>query len=220
RVESRTQEVLALQRENTRLRIIEEREQLYSDMHDSIGARLTNINICNTVAVSELHKNTVMVEDMLKRIDSNCEVAIDDMKRLISRNSNLVEDEPLLGDEMVERIRNRLAIRGILLRERISVPPGTFDGRRSHQIKEILEELVSNVLKYSQADSVHLNAKIRHDELILEFSDDGVGLGSGGQKSGFGLRNIRKRLERLEGRCTMHSAPGRGVRFHITVPVG
>ncbi|MCG8478736.1 MAG: hypothetical protein MI724_06550, partial [Spirochaetales bacterium] len=32
RVESRTQEVLALQRENTRLRIIEEREQLYSDM--------------------------------------------------------------------------------------------------------------------------------------------------------------------------------------------
>lgn len=121
---------------------------------------------------------------------------------------------------MVERIRNRLAIRGILLRERISVPPGTFDGRRSHQIKEILEELVSNVLKYSQADSVHLNAKIRHEELILEFSDDGVGLENGEQKSGFGLRNIRKRLERLEGRCTMQSAPGRGVRFHITVPVG
>ncbi len=220
RVESRTREVLALQRENTRLRIIEEREQLYSDMHDSIGARLTNINICNTVASSELHKNPVMVEDMLKRIDSNCEVAIDEMKRLISRNSNLIEDEPLLGDAMVEQIRNRLAIRGIVLREKVNVPPEAFDGRRSHQIKEILEELVSNVLKHSQAGAVHLNAGIKHDALILEFSDDGRGLGSGEDKSGFGLRNIKKRLERLDGRYTMHSTPGRGVRFHITVPVG
>ena len=89
KVESRTQEVLSLQRENTRLRILEEREQLYSDMHDSIGAKLTNINICNNVASSELDKNAAMVKDMLQRIDSNCEGAINEMKRLLVRNSHL-----------------------------------------------------------------------------------------------------------------------------------
>lgn len=219
RVENRTQEVLSLQRENTRLRIVEEREQLYSDMHDSIGARLTNINICNTVASNELHKNTLMVEDMLNRIDSNCEIAIDEMKRLIRRNSNLIEDEPLLGDQMVERIRKRLAIRGIQFHQKVQIPSETFDGRQSHQIKEILEELVSNALKYSQAGSVHLSARIKHDAFVLEFSDDGQGLVSGQDGSGFGLRNIGKRLERLGGSCKVSTAPGRGVRFHITVPV-
>ena len=219
KVENRTQEVLALQKENTRLRIVEEREQLYSDLHDTIGARLTNINICNNVASNELHSNTAMVENMLNRINMNCGIAIKEMKRLILRNNNLIEGEPVLGEKMVERIRNRLSIRGIILQTRINLPPDKLNGRQSHQIKEILEELVSNVLKHSQAKKVTLSAKILQHEFHLEFSDNGQGFQLQKGETCFGLKNINKRLDYLGGHMQRTSVPGKGVHYSINIPL-
>lgn len=50
KVRIRTEELVRLQRENTRLRVIEERRRIYRDMHDTIGAKLTNIFFCANVA--------------------------------------------------------------------------------------------------------------------------------------------------------------------------
>ena len=129
---------------------------------------------------------------MLNRIDMNCDVAIKEMKKLILRNNNLIEGEPILGSRMLERIRNRLSIRGIILRAKVNVAPEALNGRQSHQIKEVLEELVSNVLKHSQAEEVCLDAETLDNEFILEFSDDGQGIQIQKGENCFGLQNIKK----------------------------
>ena len=130
------------------------------------------------------------------------------------------EGETLLGRDMVERIRNRLAIRGILLLEEVDVPAEVFSDCQSRQLKGILEELVSNVLKHSQAESVRIECRDRLGmSFFLDFSDDGQGIRTLNDENCFGLSNINKRIEYLGGRCERSSFPEEGVCFHITVPL-
>ncbi len=83
KVIKRTEEITRLQQENLRLRIIEEKEHIYGDLHDSLGARLTNIFICNDVAQSVPGKDHKKIKGMLERIESNCQLAISDLKEII-----------------------------------------------------------------------------------------------------------------------------------------
>lgn len=87
RVAKRTQEVVDLQQENTRLRIIEEKERLYGNLHDSLGARLTGINISNNVAKTALARNEIeLAARMHDRIGQNTAQGIKDLKELLITN--------------------------------------------------------------------------------------------------------------------------------------
>jgi len=219
-VRERTKEVINLQKENTRLKIIEEKERLYRDLHDSLGARLTNINICNTVALTSLRQDCEKVEEMIHRIEANCEQAIDEMKNLISREENSSCVEGFLGEDMIARFTRRLSLKGIEFKTSLA-PSSDFDrlkGEASHEIREILEELITNVLKHSQADSVSLTVALRGGSFEMVFSDNGVGIDDRRIVGGFGLGNIEKRVKRLKGSLQIKTALGKGTEYTVFIP--
>ncbi|MCF6335280.1 MAG: Cache 3/Cache 2 fusion domain-containing protein, partial [Spirochaetales bacterium] len=82
-IENRTREITSLQNENMRLRIIEEKERIFGNLHDSLGARLTNIFISNSVAKKVLLNNQELLKDMHERIDKNTRQGIRDLKEII-----------------------------------------------------------------------------------------------------------------------------------------
>jgi signal transduction histidine kinase len=66
-----------------------------------------------------------------------------------------------------------------------------------------------------------LRIAIQNGRLVLEVSDNGRGIGTGGRETGAdGLANMRERLNALGGRCEIHSEPDRGttVRFEAPLP--
>src|SRR5207249_3074078 len=87
-----------------------------------------------------------------------------------------------------------------------------------------------NVLKHAQAQSVSVS--IGCDEgagggsVRVEVADDGVGFeppkftGDLSRAGGFGLFNIRERLDYVGGRIEIHSSPGGGTRTILFVPLG
>lgn len=83
KVKERTQKIIELQKENLRLRLIEEKERIYGYLHDSLGARLTNINISNAVAQKVMDKDKKILKDMLQRIETNTRLAISDLQEIL-----------------------------------------------------------------------------------------------------------------------------------------
>jgi signal transduction histidine kinase len=89
-----------------------------------------------------------------------------------------------------------------------------------------VKELVANVVKYANASKVEVCIRKSGDTVRVGVEDDGVGFdvskldASFTPKGGFGLFNIKERLEYLGGNLKINSGPGKGTRVIMTTPIG
>lgn len=235
RVRERTEEVQSLQQEITRLRILEERKRIYRDMHDSIGAKLTNIFFCVNVARKLMEREGLGAVEKLKELFDDVETnSLEAMKHVKSIVGGLDEGEPEgsgmgwgserdFGAFLSASIRKRLEMRGIEFSCRIDPPQAlsALDSTAAGELEKVFDELVSNVLKHSGANTVELEVTEKEDSLHVRFSDNGQGIEpKEAARQGTGLQNIRFRIEALGGRLSMDTAPGEGTRFTFELSRG
>jgi signal transduction histidine kinase len=84
----------------------------------------------------------------------------------------------------------------------------------------VVQEALTNALKYSRASEVVVRLDGRMDRLLLSISDNGTGFDvQAAWGSGLGLLSMRERLEAVGGTIEVHSRPGSHTRIEATVPV-
>lgn len=218
KVEARTAEILQLQQENTRLRIIEEKQRIFADIHDSIGAKLTNINICNNVALAIPEGQGGERQAMLERIASNCANAIDELREIVLGVAPA--DENGVEHYLALELPRRLALKDIAFkgpsaaeREAFLAP---FPEPESRELLRILQELTSNVLKHSGAKNVFLSLERSERGGRLLYEDDGSGFDPERRVSGgYGLQSLFQRAQGLGGELTIEERPGGGCRITL-----
>lgn len=84
----------------------------------------------------------------------------------------------------------------------------------------VIQELITNTLKYAKASQLSLKITQIEQELHLEYFDNGVGIDNGKKGAGIGMEDISRRVAELEGRIEQigNRAEG-GFYIHIVVPV-
>ena len=86
-----------------------------------------------------------------------------------------------------------------------------------------MKELLSNAGKHAQASRVDIAVEYEAEDCSITVADDGVGFDAtavgADQTGGFGLLNVRERLESIGGKLTIESSPAQGSRFTLCVPV-
>lgn len=89
----------------------------------------------------------------------------------------------------------------------------------------VVRELLTNVVKHSRARKVSLSLEKSKEKLSIMVKDEGIGFDIEKISSkmevgkGFGLFSIRERLGSMGGQMKVHSAPGRGTRVKLSVPL-
>ena len=86
----------------------------------------------------------------------------------------------------------------------------------------VVQELLNNTLKYAQAQTANIRLVQGPDKLILQYEDDGQGFDATSSQNhkGLGMQNIRSRLQMIDGKMDLQSAPGQGVRVQVEVELG
>jgi len=103
--------------------------------------------------------------------------------------------------------------------------PKPIDINTETFIFKAVRELLVNVLKHSKAKNVCVSISRNRDNLIVSVEDDGIGMDvsknnyPGGELTGFGLFNIRDRLDYLGGHCEVKSESGKGTRVTLKSPL-
>jgi two-component system sensor histidine kinase UhpB len=88
-------------------------------------------------------------------------------------------------------------------------------------IFRIVQEATTNVIRHANASMVTIQVRVRDGELVVEVSDDGIGM-DGNQSSklnSMGLAGMRERARYLGGRLEITSTPGAGTRVALLIPL-
>lgn len=104
------------------------------------------------------------------------------------------------------------------------------------RIRQIVENLLSNALKFTAAGGITLQAEYHGNQFVFSVSDTGCGMTASEQERifkeftrlssaqgqegfGLGLSITRKLVELLLGRIDIESAPGKGSTFKVSMPL-
>jgi two-component system, NarL family, sensor histidine kinase UhpB len=82
----------------------------------------------------------------------------------------------------------------------------------------IIQEQVSNILKYAKATNVQIVIDADESGCFLIIEDDGIGFDTSKRSKGIGLKNIESRCSLFNGTMNLKSAPGKGCSLKIQIP--
>ena len=207
---SRLRSALAVERVRTRVA---------TDLHDDVGAGLSEIAILSEMARRQ--RGTGPPDRMLAEIGESARRLVDAMADIVWSTDPRNDDVSGLTQRIRLFATNALESQGI--RWTLEVPPA-FEARRLNpesrrQVLLIVQEALTNVARHSGC--THASIRIVPDahSLIVEIADDGTGFSPPEATSGHGLANMRTRTESLGGEFAVRSLAGEGTVVSARVPL-
>lgn len=148
-------------------------------------------------------------------------MAIDEIRKI---SKDLVSPR-LMDDGLIPCVRN--LVDDLTL---AAIFRADFTARNEKEIEEIeyniqmtlfriIQEQVKNIIKYSSAQQVSLQLWAAEEQVHLLIEDDGVGFDPGQVRRGIGLSNIFDRTRRYNGKVEIDTAPDKGCRLRIAIPL-
>ena len=186
----------------------EERERLARDLHDSVVQRLFGIGLSlQVLRRSDLNdKDLERITAALKEIDATMlevRTTIFEIENDHLRSAAL----KIRVNELANEVEQRLGVPVVL-----SISDGVeakMDVFTSDQLISSLREILSNVVRHSQASQVAVSLSENKEFIVLEVKDDGVGF-SAPNSVGHGLRNLATRARQCGGTFSASSTPEAG----------
>ncbi|MBV1887938.1 MAG: histidine kinase, partial [Urechidicola sp.] len=89
------------------------------------------------------------------------------------------------------------------------------------RVHNIIDELVNNILKHSNANMASIILEEKNDVLKIEISDngDGFSLREVSKKDGLGLSQIKARIKMMKGTFKIKSSKNEGTRIYLSIPI-
>jgi signal transduction histidine kinase len=198
--------------------VLQERNRLARDLHDSVTQSLYSLTLFSEaarhLAKEQGYKN---IEQQIKQIGVIGLQALKEMRLLVYE----LQPPELERDGLVRALRRRLeAVEGRAgVEARVEVDEFVrLPGSVEQELFRIAQEALNNSLKHAAATSVVVYLRQDSGCIEMEIVDDGVGFEPGKLDSGgMGLKNIRERTERLGGTVTVHSKPGEGTNIKVVI---
>ncbi|MGO4294831.1 ATP-binding protein [Chitinophaga sp. RAB17] len=158
------------------------------------------------------YKASVDKEELIDKIDVLYERSRDISYEnpTISKVPFYVQIDDLLTSFGSERIKVLIFGNGPTLWNRIDV-------QIQQEVEHILQELMINMKKHSQADAVMIKFECQKNQVQILYTDNGIGI-SPQVKYGNGLQNTGNRIKRIGGQYTFEHPP-KGLKIHISFPI-
>ena len=202
----------------------DERKKISRELHDVIAQTLTGINVRLTALKKEAAVNT-------KGLDRN----ITRTQRLVQRSVNIVhrfarELRPAVLDDLGlipalhSFIKSFAAQTGVHTRLTASAGVEQLDTARRTVLYRVAQEALTNVSRHARASHAQVNIQKLDGAICMKIIDNGKGFrveGLSHDKSNkrLGLLGMRERVEMVNGRFAIESAPGNGATIQAQIPL-
>lgn len=192
-----------------------ERKRIAQELHDGVGGNLASIKL-NLATIIDSNSNEKL-KAVMRNIDDTCKEIRDISHNLISVN---IQNHSF--SYLVKKFLSEI-LAGQTVRLNLNLYPEVELDKLPNEIKielyRIIQELMSNVIKYSKANIVDVQILRAQEYLNLMLEDNGVGFDTKASTNGIGLKNIRSRITALNGVCNIESSKGNWTLINIEIPL-
>ena len=199
------------------LLLLEDRERIARDLHDTVIQRLfaAGLSLQGTAA-------RIDDPDVSERLASTVD-DLDETVRHIRTTIFELQRQRLPGRSVRREVLDLVAEAGDALGfdpiVRFDGPiDSLLDGAVADHLLATTQESLSNVVRHARSPSLEITVAVTSDELLLVVRDQGVGMPDE-PESGMGLVNLRSRAEDLGGKLELEPVVGGGTRLEWSVPL-
>ncbi len=202
------------------LSIIEERNRMARELHDSVSQKLFGLVLSAESAATLLERDGAAAREQVGRIGELAQEALTELRELIFELRPTSLDEEGLSATLrkhVDMLR-RVHRRGIELR--ISGTAACAPESEA-EVLRVAQEALQNALRHAEAERIELRMETRDGRLIVTVADDGAGFdpdAPGVRSRRLGLTSMEERAKALGGTLVVVSKPGEGTTVTLEVP--
>ena len=216
---------LAFKRYKKRLRMVVkrealsmERQRIAMDVHDDLGADLSNMLLRVRMALENGADQRGSLKDLETGLTSVMRKIDEIIWSLDPRMDSLSSTVAFIEQQAAEQVNN------VGLAFRSTRSPLPFDRRVSASFRRdlylLVKEALNNVFKHAQATEVHLGITVGNERLAITVEDDGRGIHYRTRSTDrHGTNNMQRRGVKISGDVRITPLAPRGTRCEILVPV-
>ncbi len=212
------------QAEEWRLRaVIEERERLAHEIHDTLAQSFAGIgfqlrSIVNRVSKGKPLNSTALVEELNRACDLVRQSHDEARRTITTLRPDATEAGWLIAAlrqtaaQMVgmAQVEIKTSVEGDLRSTPLEVLDNLF---------RIGQEAIANAMQHGHPSRLTVSAIYTASAIKLVIEDNGNGFAPGQESDGFGLTGIRRRAETIDGTLEIETSPGNGTKLMVEVPL-
>jgi len=202
----------------------QERARIARDIHDDLGASLTNIALLSDLALSDLDQPQSARQHLDSIFNAAHRVArsVDEIVWAINPKNDAVERSLAY---ICKSAQDFLRPAGVLCRLEMPAefPACYLTSSVRHNLYLAVREALHNAVKHSGAREVRLKVSVTAAALDVEIADNGCGFDPAAVRAAaharHGLTNMRQRMAGAGGTFAITSRPGAGTDVRLSVPL-
>ncbi len=195
----------------------QERTRLAKDLHDGLGGMLSGIKY----SFQTMKGNLIMTPENQQAFERSMDMLDSSIKEMRRVSHNLMPEvlvryglDAALKDYITEI--NKSGIIKVIYQS-MGMEEKVMEHSTSLGLYRIVQELLNNVIKHAAATEVLVQVFSEKDKLVVNIEDNGRGIDLAVMEKGEGMgwKNIRSRVDLLNGKIDIQSAPGKGAAINI-----
>jgi signal transduction histidine kinase len=200
-----------------------ERARIARDLHDQLGANLTQVALLGEMAETD-KQSPAEVEAHARQISQTAREtthSLDEIVWAVNPSNDTLDG---LINYACRYAQEYLVLAGLRYRADVpaQLPAIAIPPEVRHNIFLAFKEALNNAVRHALASEVRVRLRLQPGNLTLEIEDDGRGIGSlsgNAAQTGNGLRNMRRRMEDIHGEFSIAPGTNKGTIVRLTIPI-
>lgn len=217
---------LRLQERLRRAALLEERERIARDLHDSIIQDLFAVGLSIQASVNQLDSPQAQAETQT-RVKETLDNAVEKLDETISGLRRFIFDlrppvwaRPSLRQEVADLVGQLSAPYEAQVNLDVTCPADSIPVDVSEQVLATVKEALSNALRHSGSGEIDIRISCSQSQVEVSLADYGAGFDPEAVSQGMGLANMAERVTTAGGSFQIDTEPGAGTVVRSTFPLG
>ncbi len=212
-------ERLNLEKQAQQAAVIEERQRLARDLHDSVSQQLFALNMLSSASVRMLDANKEDAGKLVRQAAEIAEKAQGEMRALLLH----LRPVDLKGESLstgLEKLAYELEQKTpITFSMQLDQMEKIHESADEHLFR-VVQEAVSNILRHANATEITIRTEVKGSSFYLFVGDNGDGFDVTDKKwTSYGLHTMKERCEEIGGQFEIRSKTGEGTYITIRIPI-
>jgi signal transduction histidine kinase len=205
--------------------VLEERQRLAREIHDTLAQGLSSIQLLLRAAERALPDRPGTAATHVGQARQTAMDNLAEARRFVAALSPPALDDTTLADALDRLCATTRDRHGIDVGFRLAGRPRPLPTAHEVALLRVAQSALANTVGHAHAGHAEVALSYQDDAVVLGVTDDGAGFDPaavslpGRKGGGFGLAAMRARMDALDGTLAVESAPGRGTALAARLPL-